>query len=124
LTEVFDTYWPKFEEKLAEIISEYSEEASQPSVRSDENILLELLETTRSFDRRIRSIEMSVSNKNSSYKSNIYSPNMMRKKIYEMLNSGVPEEIIFKELDNTGASPAFIEREILRFQDKDNIIDK
>lgn len=110
LTEVFDTYWPKFEEKLAEILTEYSDEMPQPAIRSDENILLELLETTRSFDRRIRNIEASVSRDLLS--DTRISP---RRQLQQMLQEGVPKEIILDRFRSLGVSRAFIEKEILRY---------
>lgn len=118
LTEVFDTYWPKFEEKLAAIISDYPDETPQPTIRSDENILLELLETTRSFDRRIRSIESSVKNKDFLNFMPPMSVNGARKKIYELLKDGAPKDIVVDRLNSMGVSPSFTEREIGRYMDE------
>lgn len=114
LTEVFDTYWPKFEKSLAEILSGYPETLPQPAIRSDENILLELLETTRSFDRRIRNIESSVKNKESMGTTQI-SPIGARRRIYDMLKDGIPKELIIDKLSRYGFSTSFTEKEIMRF---------
>lgn len=112
LTEVFDTYWPKFEKSLAEILSGYPETLPQPAIRSDENILLELLETTRSFDRRIRNIELSVKHKEAMGAQ--ISPVSVRRKINDYIKDGAPKEFIIDKLTRQGLSPSFIEREIMR----------
>ena len=112
LTEVFDTYWPKFEKSLAEILSGHPETLPQPAMRSDENILLELLETTRSFDRRIRNIESSVKNKEAM--STQISPMGARRRIHDYIKNGVPKELIIDKLTSQGFPLSFIEREVMR----------
>jgi lambda repressor-like predicted transcriptional regulator len=113
LSEVFDTYWPKFEKSLAEILSGYPEILPQRAIRSEENILLELLETTRSFDRRIRNIESSVKNKESMDTAQI-SPMGARRKIHEMIKDGIPKELIIDKVSRYGFPSSFTEREIIR----------
>lgn len=112
LTEVFDTYWPKFEKSLVEIIAGYPDILPQPAARSEENILLELLETTRSFDRRIRNIESSVQKKD--LMSNQISPMSARRRVNTMIKEGLPKELIIDNLSKYGLPPSFIEREIIR----------
>lgn len=56
LDQVFNTYWPQFEERFSEILS--STEAQPPSKpRPKEDVLGEILENTRMLNSRIRRIE-------------------------------------------------------------------
>lgn len=56
LLEVFDTYWPKFEERFNQIKADVPE--STPSdPRSSDDMLKELLENSRSTDSRLRNLE-------------------------------------------------------------------
>lgn len=106
LETVFETYWPKFEKDLNIILEKYENDTPQPVARSEENILLELLETTRTFDKRIRNIELSV--KNHSYNSrNTISQNEAKRKIFEMLRDGLPKNLIIEKVVDQGFSPRF-----------------
>lgn len=56
LEQVFDTYWPQFEERFAAILS--STDAQPPSKpRPKEDVLGEILENTRMLNSRIRKLE-------------------------------------------------------------------
>ncbi len=56
LEQVFDTYWPQFEKRFADILS--STEAQPPSKpRPKEDVLGEILENTRLLNSRIRRLE-------------------------------------------------------------------
>lgn len=110
LDTVFETYWPKFETELDAILVKYANETPQPVIRTEENILLELLETTRTFDKRIRNIELSVKNQNTNGR-NMISPNQARRRIFEMVKDGIPKEIIVENLIDKGFSPNFIIKE-------------
>lgn len=56
LEQVFDTYWPQFEERFATILS--STDAQPPSKpRPKEDVLGEILENTRMLNSRIRKLE-------------------------------------------------------------------
>jgi hypothetical protein len=56
LGEVFDTYWPKFELGFENALKNNPIGDVEP-IRSEESIQSEILETLRSLDRRIRTIE-------------------------------------------------------------------
>lgn len=53
---VFDTYWPQFEKKFALILETYGEK-TKAEPRKQEDILTEILESTRGLERRMRKIE-------------------------------------------------------------------
>jgi len=56
LRQVFDTYWPQFEQKFAKALKDTPPaEVAEP--RSEESILTEILKHTRSLSSRIRDIE-------------------------------------------------------------------
>lgn len=57
LDQVFDTYWPNFEEQFAQIEQEKPTKSTDRPVRSSEDLLEEILYTTRTMDKRIRSLE-------------------------------------------------------------------
>lgn len=56
LENVFETYWPQFEESFEKILSETKDDTTVVK-REDEDILSELLYMTRTLDKRLRSIE-------------------------------------------------------------------
>lgn len=53
---VFETYWPKFELDFRKILEE-TPQSDHVEKRSEDEILLEILSSTRTMDRRIRNIE-------------------------------------------------------------------
>ncbi|NVZ36572.1 toll/interleukin-1 receptor domain-containing protein [Pseudomonas sp. 21615526] len=56
LRQVFDTYWPQFEQKFAKALKDTPPtEVAEP--RSEESILTEILKHTRSLSSRVRGIE-------------------------------------------------------------------
>lgn len=66
LEQVFNTYWPQFEEGYIEALKEYPV-GEQVVSRSEESILSEVLRTIRTLDRRIRKMEQgkpNIENKN------------------------------------------------------------
>ncbi|MGF1731510.1 TIR domain-containing protein [Photobacterium kasasachensis] len=54
---VFNTYWPQFESKFTEIISSTNVGEDQKVTRTENDILMEILSSTRNLDRRIRKLE-------------------------------------------------------------------
>lgn len=92
LGQVFETYWPKFEESFNEIISEIKP-AGTIKKRPDKDILMEILETSRSMDRRVRMLENgNIRNANSIEKTafkhsfNYKVSNATRESVFSMVN--------------------------------------
>ena len=56
LETVFQTYWPQFDTRLSEIIETPTNDVEPPD-RSEDSILEELLNTVRTIDKRVRSLE-------------------------------------------------------------------
>ncbi len=65
LSSVFDIYWPVFEEKFKQIISENPKEEEE-EIRTDDDILKELLSISRNMDKRIRNLEFEKNNSKNS----------------------------------------------------------
>ncbi|WP_028857448.1 TIR domain-containing protein [Psychrilyobacter atlanticus] len=108
LEKVFDTYWSKFKSDFEKIISETPDE-EVVSERTENEILREILDSTRGTDRRLRALE----NKNNrgelikeesqntleSIKQNkSVSLQMLRSKVKNLLSYGFTAEEIFQEL--------------------------
>lgn len=53
---VFDTYWPQFKQKFDQILEIYPE-TTVVEPRKQEDILAEILESTRGLERRLRALE-------------------------------------------------------------------
>lgn len=56
LRQVFDTYWPQFEQRFAAAIEE-TPQAANVEPRSEQSILAEILSNTRSLSNRVRDLE-------------------------------------------------------------------
>lgn len=65
LNQVFDTYWNSFSEDFNKIIDSISTEVVEEPIRSENEILEEILHTTRKMDRRISSLEINQYENNS-----------------------------------------------------------
>lgn len=85
LGKVFDTYWNQFEEDFKRII-ECTPETEITAKRKDNDIMLDVLTTVRTLDRRLRSIESNNDRVN---------PN---DRIYITENESIRERISLKEL--------------------------
>lgn len=57
LDQVFDTYWPQFETDLNKIIQSNPSDEETVVNRTEEDLLTEILYTTRALDKRIRYLE-------------------------------------------------------------------
>lgn len=91
LEEVFATYWPKFEAKFKEIISNTPSTAVEEQ-RSENDILIEILSATRTLDKRIRLIE---DDRHSPRSRERVSPSEARILVTSLLNAGLePSEVI------------------------------
>lgn len=91
LRQVFDTYWPKFDEKFREALGNNPPSEVIPP-RTEQDILSEILANTRSLSHRIRKLESEVLIKsNDSFVNSINSIDFdrnIRKKIKSMIDSG------------------------------------
>ncbi|MEH6345017.1 MAG: hypothetical protein V7785_08030 [Bermanella sp.] len=78
LEQVFDTYWPQFEEKFNDALVENPPNEVVPP-RSEQDILSEILSNTRSFGNRIRDLESESKYKTKRLKRIDYDKTLRRK---------------------------------------------
>jgi hypothetical protein len=101
LEQVFNTYWPQFEERFREILA--NTKAQPPSKpRPKEDVLSEILENTRMLNSRIRRLE----HENEHYcMRELDRPDMLLYKemynaIIEMAKAGLPIEPVMERFSN------------------------
>lgn len=92
LDTVFETYWPQFEEKFANILEETKSSQAKEPVRSKEDLWSEILENTRTVNQRIRRLEKDIE----------YRPREAPEEMsifldaLEMINDGAPLGYVFE----------------------------
>ncbi|OBP14197.1 toll-Interleukin receptor [Rheinheimera sp. SA_1] len=110
LEQVFETYWSQFDQRLKDILSDFPE-TGENEVRSENDILLEILSSTRSMERRVRMIENDSQHRSDSqHVRPRLEPDEARNLINELINDGVPEEVITSVLSEKGVPFVFIRR--------------
>lgn len=121
LEEVFNTYWPQFRDRFNTIIKGTPEQAVV-EVRSEEDILSEILERTRAMDRRLSSVERNdkrsrnevelrsdMHGRKDFVKSN-RDINLVNKRIRQLLENEVPiSEIIVEISKSYNIPPGVVE---------------
>jgi len=93
LEQVFNTYWPQFEDRFSKVLQ--STEGQPPSKpRPKEDVLGEILENTRMLNSRIRKLE----HENERYRMREMEmpPGMIREEASMMLKSGLPPELVLE----------------------------
>jgi hypothetical protein len=97
LDQVFQTYWPIFEKKFKDLkLNNNKPESEKDSVRSSDDILKEILNTTRTLDKRIRNLEI---NNDKSFRTSI-SKNELYEKVMILINQNLHPKDIEIELSN------------------------
>ncbi|MDU4995192.1 MAG: toll-Interleukin receptor [Enterobacteriaceae bacterium] len=97
LKQVFNTYWPQFDEEFQTALENNPQEEDIPP-RSPDDILNEILNTTRSLEKRVRNIENnrfgSTLRKDLAYNNSYSTDDVYRAQadIYNIMNIGVREE--------------------------------
>jgi hypothetical protein len=128
LEKVFDTYWKQFEDKFKNIIKE-TPETEVEEIRSENDILLEVLSSVRMLDRKIRRIENEDNYKNEREFLNINTNRNISKNlefaIRDFVKKGMPGEIIEDLLSKEyNVSPIMVKNLIEMYQSKYNDIKK
>lgn len=113
LEQVFDTYWPQFEEKFKVALSNNPSGEHIPA-RSEESILSEVLRTIRSLDRRLRTMESSsnVLDIDMEGKNRCASTGQIRREVRLMLEKDTPADKVEHLLK--GKAPSFITKRIIQ----------
>lgn len=117
LEQVFETYWPQFEQRFKEILA--TTETQPPSKpRPKEDVLSEILENTRILNSRIRKLE------HESERYRIRDLDMPQSIIHEqaldMLKAGIPFDIVLDRFG--GRMPKNILKEIMSNYERSKIL--
>jgi hypothetical protein len=98
LLKVFSTYWPQFENEFGSIIKDTPEEEIVEE-RKDNDIILEVLTTVRTLDKRLRNIESEqehskilLTESRSLLKSDVYEKYLKTKQLHEQHKGEKPFE--------------------------------
>ena len=109
LDHVFKTYWPQFEEKFKHIL-EQTESHAPSKPRPKEDVLGEILENTRLMSSRIRKLEVDLDR--GRMRDTFDMPmGMMQEQIIDMVNTGMPTEMIFDRF--SGRIPKSMLKELI-----------
>ena len=117
LTQIFETYWPQFEEKFAAAIAQFPpKEKAEP--RSEKNLLGEILENTRFLSTRLRNLEARSEEVEMRFKHSVdrsrdnRSRSELRAMIQAAIGAGVPDENIRQRLSTEDFPIELIDMEI------------
>lgn len=117
LKQVFDTYWPQFETKFESALKQNPPEEDTPP-RTEQDILSEILNNTRTLSNRIRKIENTVYKSTKiNYNSNIlttYDINELQKDILNVILTGLTDEDEIISFLNPHDVPDTIVRQTIR----------
>lgn len=118
LEQVFEVYWPKFESAFKEIINN-TPNSSSSEKRSEDDILIEILTTTRTMSKRIRDLELAKSNfanEEFLYKNKV-SERMAKSKAFntaiKLMHDGIPLNVIGEILEREYNMPNSLINEIM-----------
>lgn len=118
LEQIFDVYWPTFEEKFKKLEdSEPRENANKPP-RSDGDILEEILYTTRTMNKRIRSLERNDRNKRFAFSNKFPSKDEVRHMIDQLIDTGAGLDEIADKLHRFGPKEMLVEEIVKRLNRK------
>lgn len=114
LEKVFETYWPQFNKDFKEIIKN-TEEGTITETRSGDDMLIEVLSSIRSMDRRMRQVE-NLRNETSERVSKerpLINGLKARKMIRNMVKSNTEHSTILKTMEAFKVPLKFVERQII-----------
>lgn len=124
LDQVFGTYWGQFEDRFKALLKQYPP-SEKPEPRSEKNLLGEILENTRVLTQRIRSLESRIDRDPSremliSQRPPRMSMDEMSSLINRMLEAGLTEEVILREMRDFPVSPTFVRRHLSMLRESRN----
>lgn len=117
LEKVFNTYWTQFETSFKKIIKETPDEEIKET-RSENEILTEVLSSIRMIDKRMRRLENEDRHRLIAKDEYFRTENKMLnaeealQSINELMEKGLPEELIEDILMNSGVPESFIRKEL------------
>ncbi|EOY5729804.1 toll-Interleukin receptor [Enterobacter bugandensis] len=120
LKQVFNTYWPQFEQSFETALNDFPPDEVIPP-RSEQDILSEILNNTRVLTQRVRALENSKNETSEIIIENNYITKKrtswaLQKKVSDMVKSGkYTEEEIVSSLEERFAVPVADIRELVKF---------
>ena len=119
LEQVFDTYWPQFEQKFKHIVASTEAGLAPSKARPKEDVLGEILENTRMLNSRVRRMEFELERPSgrtewdvAPNKGSVVNYQRLYEKIREMrFDRGMPMELIQQEL--MGEAPQLLIRQMV-----------
>ncbi|MBK6741880.1 MAG: toll/interleukin-1 receptor domain-containing protein [Hydrogenophilales bacterium] len=119
LEQVFETYWPQFEQRFKQILA--TTEAQPPSKpRPKEDVLGEILENTRILNSRIRKLE----HENERYRMRDFDMplGMIQEQVSDMLKAGMPIEMVMDRFG--GRMPKSMLKDIMSNYERSKILNE
>ena len=120
LEQVFSTYWGQFEERFKVLLKQIPL-SEKPEPRSEKNLLAEILENTRTLTHRIRSIESRIERdpirEAITTQRPSFSMDDLHLHINAMLEAGLPDDVIMRELRELPIPAAVVRRHLQRVKD-------
>lgn len=112
IDQIFDTYWPSFEDKFKKLVDSEPPINTDKPTRSKDEILEEILYTTRTMDKRIHSLERVGlrAREKGDLRSTLFSRRAMEQMIKEMVDKGAMPEEISEQLKGVAPSGFIIQR--------------
>ncbi len=103
LRQVYDTYWPKFEQSFADIMGR-TPAPKEPKKRKEGEVLSEVLEAVRSMDRRMYRLEEPGASKRLSFENRRPALKAAEARLLldELVAQGLPEGAILDKLVSQG----------------------
>lgn len=106
LEQVFDTYWPQFEQKLAEILEDTPSVPTEEKSRTNDDILAELIENTRNMNRRLRDLDLNPPQEKRPIKSELMPKEQLQEIINTLLSEGHDLNTALELLEGRGIAPS------------------
>ena len=103
IDKVFETNWPEFETRFNSIINGTPQTSVVPTKKNPDDILLEILNSTRNLEKRIRSLEFDNKNINTNYPSKSIKPRSMKQiedYIFDLVSDNCTLEEIMEKTEN------------------------
>ncbi len=118
LEKVFDTYWSQFDKKFKEIIKN-TPEGDVPETRSENDIMLEVLSSIRSMDRRMRKVENddNLRLNEGRYDNKIINHMTVgdiKRRIYKFIDDGMPIQVVKEVIQQEHSLPLSVLDEVMR----------
>lgn len=119
IDQIFDIYWPSFQMKFNEIIKADPEEGENASIRSGDDMLEEILNTTRAMDRRIQRLEINTAK--DPIRPDRISRSGAENLIRELINSGLTPVEVMEKMQGMAPQSFIMKMAVHLWEEKTNL---